>query len=79
MLITAKVIRIKNHNDDHEVGGLDLPLTVTLATAPEHTSNAVEMILASLGQFGRFNAFNICVVSAGIITFSTFDNVMLGD
>lgn len=37
------------------------------------------MILASLGQFGRFNAFNICVVSAGIITFSTFDNVMLGD
>lgn len=79
MPITAIVIRIKDHNDDHEVGGLDLPLSITLSTASEHTSNVIEMMNASLGQFARINAFNIRVVSAGIITFSTFDNVMLGD
>jgi hypothetical protein len=30
MPISAEVIRIKDHNEDHEVGGLDLPVTVTL-------------------------------------------------
>lgn len=79
MPITVEVIRIKDHNDDHEVGGLDLPLAVTLATAPGHTSRAVEMMVASLGEFARIHAFHIRVVSPGIITFSTFDDLSLGD
>jgi hypothetical protein len=38
MPFSAKVIRIKDHNEDHEVGGQDLPVVVTLATAPQHTA-----------------------------------------
>lgn len=36
MPITAKVIRIKDHNDDHEVGGLDLPLSIARNSLRAH-------------------------------------------
>ena len=38
MPFSAEVICVKDHNEDHEVGGLDLPVVVTLATAPQHTA-----------------------------------------
>lgn len=78
MSISAEVIRIRNHNDDHELGGLDLPVTVTLSTHPQHAATAAEMVEAGLGEFARINAFNIRVLSAGIIQFATFDIVTPG-
>jgi hypothetical protein len=37
MSISAEIFRIEDHNEDHEVGGLDLPVTVALETSREHT------------------------------------------
>lgn len=78
MSISAEVIRIRNQNDDHEVGGLDLPIAVTLSTLPQHAATAAEMMDAGLGEFARIDAFNIRVLSAGIIQFATFDIVPPG-
>jgi hypothetical protein len=79
MPISAEVIRIKDHNEDHEVGGLDLPVTVTLETSREHTLMVVDMITASLGKFARIGASRIRVLSSGMIEFSTFDVLTVGD
>ena len=79
MPISAEVIRIKDHNDDHEVGGLDLPVTVTLETSREHTLTVADMITASLGEFARIGASRIRILSPGMIEFSTFDVLSVGD
>lgn len=79
MSISAEVIRIKDHNDDHEVGGLDLPVTVTLETSREHTLTVVDMITASLGKFARIGASRIRIISPGMIEFGTFDVLSVGD
>jgi hypothetical protein len=78
MPFSAEVIRIKDHNEDHEVGGLDLPVAVTLATAPQHTAAAVEMVAEGLGAFSAIGAFNVRAISPGTIQFATFGNVALG-
>lgn len=78
MPFSAKVIRIKDHNEDHEVGGLDLPVAVTLATAPQHTAAAVEMVAEGLGTFSAIGAFNVRAISPGTIQFATFDHLALG-
>jgi hypothetical protein len=77
MPFSAEVIHIKDHNEDHAVGGLDLPVTVTLATAPPHTAAAVEMVAEGLGTFSAIGAFNVRAISPGTIQFSTFGNVAL--
>jgi hypothetical protein len=78
MPFSAEVMYIKDHNEDHEVGGLDLPVAVTLATAPQHTAAAVEMVAEGLGAFSAIGAFNVRAISPGTIQFSTFGNVALG-
>jgi hypothetical protein len=79
MPISAEVIRIKDHNEDHEVGGLDLPVTVTLETSREHTLMVVDMITVSLGKFARIGASHTRIISPGMIEFSTFDVLSVGD
>jgi hypothetical protein len=79
MSISAEVVRIKDHNEDHEVGGLDLPLTVTLETSHEHTLTVVDMVTASLGKFSRIGASHTRIISPGMIEFSTFDVLSVGD
>ena len=51
MPFSAEVICVKDHNEDHEVGGHDLPVVVTLAAAPQHTAATVAMVEAGLGAF----------------------------
>jgi hypothetical protein len=79
MPISAEVIRIKDHNDDHEVGGLDLRVTVTLETSREHTLTVVDMITASLGKFASIGVCHTRIISPGMIEFSTFDVLSVGD
>lgn len=78
MPFSAEVIHIKDYNEDHEVGGLDLPVAVTLATAPKHTAAAFELVEAGLGAFSSIGAFNIRAPSPGTIQFATFGHVALG-
>jgi len=78
MSFSAEVIHIKDHNEDHEVGGLDLPDAVTLATAPQHTAAAFEMVEAGLGEVSSIGAFNVRTLSPGTIQFATFGHVALG-
>lgn len=79
MPITAEIIRIKDHNEDHEVSGLDFPLTVTLEASREHTLTVVNMITAGLGKFARIDVSRTCIISPGMIKFSTFDVLSVGD
>jgi hypothetical protein len=79
MPISAEVIRIKDHNEDHEVGGLDLPVTVTLETSHEHTLMVVDMITVGLGKFARIGASHTRIIAPGMIEFSTFDVLSVGD
>lgn len=78
MPYSAHIIHIKNHNEDHEVGGLDLPIVVTLATAPQHTAAAAEMLEAGLGGFSPIEAVNVLIISPGTVQFATFSHVTLG-
>lgn len=78
MPFSAEVIRIKDHNEDHEVGGLDVPVAVTLATEPQNTTAAFEMVEAGLGTFSSIGAFNVRALSPGTIQFATFGHVALG-
>ncbi|WP_194713067.1 hypothetical protein [Noviherbaspirillum soli] len=78
MAFSAEIIHIKDHNEDHEVGGLDLPVAVTLATEPQHTAVAFEMVEAGLGAFSSIGAFNVRAPSSGTIQFATFGHVALG-
>jgi hypothetical protein len=79
MPISAKVVRIKDHNEDHEVGGLDLPVTARLETSREHTLTVVDMMTASLGEFARIGASRIRIISPGMIEFRTFDVLSVGN
>lgn len=78
MPFSAEIIRIKDHNEDHEVGGLDLPVVVTLAMAPQHTAATVAMVEAGLGEFFPIGAFNVRAILPGTIQFATFGHVALG-
>ena len=78
MSFSAEVIRITDHNEDHEVGGQDLPVVVTLTTPRQHTAATVAMVEEGLGAFSSIEAFNVRGISPGTNQFATFANVALG-
>jgi hypothetical protein len=79
MAVAAVVVAVRDHNDDHEVGGQDLPATVILRTDTEDTAAVADMVREGLGSFGRITAFGVRVEAAGCVRFKTFDAVDIGE
>ena len=75
MTIAIEIIHEHDWDDEHEVGGQDLPVTYTAKVHGGSAADALKLMDADCGTFYNLRAFNLEARSPTEVCFSSFERV----
>ncbi len=78
MSVWIEVVNVHDWDDDHEVGGQDLPCTYTATVHGGTVNTVIDMMNANYGTFSKTEAFNIEAISDIQVQFVTFQGASVG-